>query len=112
MMKRDPQLIQPIADMIEEKIRDTEQEKDLEDQCVLLLLRGVCAKHLKNYETAIQSLSQVAEMQDEASLKRSYVVPLVQVDHLLSPLAILVETFHEKVAISLHNRFLFTKCFL
>lgn len=75
MMKRDPDLMQPIANMIEEKIRNPGDDRDLEDQCVLLLLRGVCARHLKDYETAIQSLSQVVEMEDEDSLKRSYVVP-------------------------------------
>ena len=75
MLKRNPKLIQPIADMIEEKMSVGDEKRDLEDHCVLLLLRGVCAKHLKEYGKAIQSLTQVMELEDEACLKRSYVVP-------------------------------------
>lgn len=75
MLRHDTRLIQPIADMIEEKIKIKNETLDLEDRCVLLLLRAVCAKYLKEYGKAIQSLTQVMELEDEPCLKHSYVVP-------------------------------------
>lgn len=76
MLKRDSRLLQPIADRVDRELESFDSDKrDMEDKCVLLLLRGVCAKYLKDYEKAIESLSQVVKLENESCLKKAYVVP-------------------------------------
>lgn len=76
MLKRDSRLLYPIADRVERELESFDDEvRDVEDRCVLLLLRGVCAKYLKDYDKAIESLSQVVQLENEHSLKKAYVVP-------------------------------------
>ena len=75
MMRRDPQLLRPIINMINDKLQVVDKEGDLEDKCILLFLRGVCAKYLSDYQQAVASLNQALELGSHASLQRSYVVP-------------------------------------
>ena len=76
MLKRDSRLLYPIADRVERELEKFDDEvRDIEDKCVLLLLRGVCAKYLKDYDKAIESLAEVVKLENEPSLKKAYVVP-------------------------------------
>lgn len=76
MLRRDSRLLHPIAERVELELQSFDtQVRDVEDKCVLLLLRGVCAKYLKDYDKAIESLSEVVKLENEPSLKKAYVVP-------------------------------------
>ena len=76
MLRRDERLLLPILTRVDQELEHFDEDKrDIEDKCVLLLLRGVCAKYLKDYEKALQSLTQVVQLENEASLKKAYVVP-------------------------------------
>jgi tetratricopeptide (TPR) repeat protein len=73
MMKRDPQLIQAVVDMIDDKLKN-ENDMDLEDKAVMTFLKGVCAKYLRKFEESIDLLNHAMKLQ-EASQEKSFVVP-------------------------------------
>ena len=76
MLKRDQKLLQPIADRLDSELQNFDPKiRDFEDKCVLLFLRGVCARFQRQYDLSIECLTEVSRQENEPSLRKSYVVP-------------------------------------
>lgn len=75
MMKTDPNLLRPIVDRIDEKLLVVDTEGDREDKCVLLFLKGVSAKYLRDYASAVRSLNQAIQLGRDDRLQRTYILP-------------------------------------